>query len=120
MRAILVVDDEAPLLELLQAILEDEGYRVAVAFNGHEALVVLARQPVDIVISDIMMPVFDGVRLCQAMQQQPEYRNIPVILASAVGPPKLPADCHCAAFLSKPFDYELLLATVARLLERSG
>jgi CheY-like chemotaxis protein len=120
MRTILVVDDETPLVELLQAILEDQGYQVVVASNGYEALAVLARQPVDVVLSDVMMPVFDGVRLCQAMQQHPAYRAIPVILASAVGPPKLAADCRWAAFLSKPFDYDLLLATVARLLDSSG
>lgn len=120
MRTILVVDDEMPLAELLQAILEDEGYQVAVAANGHEALAVLARQPVDLVVSDVMMPIFDGIRLAQAMQREPAYRAIPLILASAVGAPKPGADYHYAAFISKPFDYDLLLATVARLLGRNS
>jgi CheY-like chemotaxis protein len=120
MPTILVVDDEPAIRDVLQAILEDAGYAVIGATNGREGLAALARQPVNLVISDVMMPVLDGVGLCQAMQQHPTYRSIPLVLVSAVGAPRPAGSCPYAAFLTKPFDYDSLVATVAHLLNERG
>jgi CheY-like chemotaxis protein len=113
---ILVAEDEEALAELLRLLLEDEGYRVLVAANGHEALDRLKEHRPRLVLSDMMMPGLDGRALAQAMAADPDFRGIPLVLMSAVherGAREVP---H-AAFVSKPFDIDALLATVARLLK---
>ena len=120
MATILVVDDESAIRELIQDILEDVGYVVVEATNGREGLAMLENQPVDLVVSDVMMPVLDGVGLCQAMRQHPTYQSIPLVLLSAVGIPRPTAACEYAAFLTKPFDYDYLVTTIARVLRERG
>jgi len=110
---ILVVDDEVAITDLLQSLLEDAGYQVVTAINGREALAVLGRQRLDLVLCDMMMPVLDGAGLCRAMQADVAYRTIPLVLMSAVRQKLLIADCAYAAVVAKPFDVDLLLATVA-------
>jgi len=116
MATILVVDDETAIRELVQDILEDAGYLVVGAINGREGIAVLKSQAVDLVISDVMMPVLDGLGLCLAMQQHPTYRNIPLVLVSAAGMPRPKGTCRYAAFVSKPFDYDDLVTTVTQVL----
>jgi CheY-like chemotaxis protein len=120
MGTILVVDDESTIRKLLQDILEDAGYVVAEATNGREGLAVLENQPIDLVVSDVMMPVMDGVGLCEAMQQHPTYQSIPLVLVSAVGIPRPAGSCQYAAFLTKPFDYDYLVTTIAQVLNERG
>ena len=117
MTTILVVDDEVAITDLLQSLLEDVGYRVVTAVNGREALAVLGRQRPDLVLCDMMMPVLDGAGLCRAMQADAIYRTIPLVLMSAVRQKLLIVDCMYAAVVAKPFDLEVLLATVAYVLE---
>jgi len=119
MATILVVDDETAILELVQTILEDAGYAVIGATNGREGLVALEKQTVDLVVSDVMMPVMGGLDLCIAMQQ-PRYRNIPLVLVSAAGTPRPKGTCQYAAFVAKPFDYDYLVTTIAQLLHNRG
>lgn len=80
---ILVVDDEAGARELFQSILTDEGYEVALAVNGEEALALFKNGAFDLVVTDIKMPVMDGLQLLQ------EIRNtgskIDVIMVTAYG-----------------------------------
>ncbi|HEY8600043.1 MAG TPA: response regulator [Thermomicrobiales bacterium] len=114
---ILIAEDEAPIRELLAAVLADEGYRVATVPDGREALAALAAGRYDLVISDVMMPLVGGLELAQAMRADPTLGGIPLILMSAAGARVVPTVPH-AAYLPKPFDLEHLLATVARVLAR--
>jgi CheY-like chemotaxis protein len=116
MTTILVVDDETAIREVVEAILEDAGYAVVGATNGREGLAVLENEAVDLVISDVMMPVLDGLGLYLAMRQHPRYQNIPLVLTSATGPPRPTDTYHYAAFLPKPFDYDYLVTTIAQVL----
>ena len=112
---ILIVDDEAPICELLCDIFTDEGYRVATAGDGRSALVALADDGFDIVLSDIMLPRVDGRELANAMHNSPSLNTIPVVLMSAAE--GLPArGVPHAAFIRKPFDLYTLLNTVERVL----
>lgn len=114
-RLLLVVEDEPSIAELVRLILEEAGYRVAVAGDGRAALRRLAEARYDLVLSDVMMPFLDGAELATAMRADPALRDIPLILMSAVHRHPALTATH-AAFLPKPFEYEQLVATVARLL----
>lgn len=77
MATILVIDDEQPLRELLAEALESEGHRVIVAGNGREALAMVRRDRPDLVVSDVMMPFLNGVKLCQQLKADPSTASVP-------------------------------------------
>lgn len=115
MATILVVDDEQPVVDLLTDLLEDDGHTVIPAYNGRTALEIVAHQPPDLVISDVMMPFVDGIQLCRRLREAHDPRSLPVILMSAALPPDL-TSCGANAFLGKPFDidrFDDLIATYA-------
>lgn len=117
METILVVDDEPAILELLVEILRDEGFLAVAARDGQIALQMLAGTTVDLVISDTMMPRRSGVELLRSMREQPELRDVPVILMSATIRPAL-NDVGAVEFLSKPFDVSTFNRVVAEALGR--
>jgi two-component system response regulator VicR len=120
MAQILVVDDDHPLQQFLIDVLEDAGHQVRVVPHGAAAMQVLAIEPADLIITDIMMPHLDGIGVCAQVQADPALAHIPIILISA-GQVRPPRDrCHYAAFLEKPFVLTTLLDTVDAVLpERS-
>jgi CheY-like chemotaxis protein len=118
MKTILVVEDELSIAEMLRAVLEDEGYRVAVAGNGREALSSLPEVRPDIVVCDVMMPIVDGRQVCRAIQADPKYQATPIVLMSAVPETVIRSgtdDFTYSAFILKPFNMDQLLDTVERL-----
>jgi CheY-like chemotaxis protein len=111
---ILVVDDEEPVRSLLAMVLEDCGYQVCTAVHGAHALELIAQEPPDLVISDVMMPILGGVELCRKVKQEDP---VPVILMSAAGP-SIAAGAGADAFIAKPFDLDQMERVVARCLEQ--
>jgi CheY-like chemotaxis protein len=111
---ILVLEDEYAIAEMLYDVLEDEGYTVLRAGNGQEGLDRLAEHQIDVVLSDVMMPVLDGFAFCEAMQSDPTYSSIPLILMSAVAVESIEVLCRCVAFLQKPFALTDLLNLIAQ------
>ena len=81
---ILVVDDEPRNLKLLEAILTPLKYNVVKACNGEEALSIVHKMTVDLVLSDIMMPVMDGYEVCKYLKQNENTRLIPLIMVTAL------------------------------------
>jgi two-component system, sensor histidine kinase and response regulator len=120
MTTLLVVDDDEAIVEVLCAILEDEGYEVLTARNGEEGLTLLAKKRPAAVLCDLMMPVLSGQEMCRRMQANPRYDSIPFILMSAVGSAIDHTNCHYSAILNKPFDLNDVLTTVARLIISSS
>ena len=116
MPTILVVDDEVAIADMLQALLEDEGYHVDTAGNGQEALARVAARRPDIVVSDVMMPNLDGWQLCQVLQTDPSFRSIPIVLMSAGRPPQLRDGCAYTAFVRKPYNLDTMLGTIAGIV----
>jgi DNA-binding response OmpR family regulator len=80
---ILVVDDQPINVQLLKRKLEREGIRVVTAYNGLEALDLVAREKPDLILLDVMMPDMDGIEVCQRLQASEETRSIPVIFITA-------------------------------------
>ena len=118
---ILVVDDEPKIRQFLQRTLELQEYEVATASHGAEALVQLKREPVDLVLLDLMMPGIDGYEVHRSMREDPKTQDIPVIILTAKGDRKdQQSDLKHATYhyIAKPFDLEDLLARVRDLLVR--
>jgi CheY-like chemotaxis protein len=113
-RSILVVDDEPPILALLQEVLEEAGYHVLTAIDGRAALFVLQQQRADLVLTDIMMPRLDGLQLTAELRADPRTTHLPVVGMSAA---RAPRDGIFTAFLRKPFNVEEVLDVIARLLD---
>jgi two-component system, OmpR family, response regulator VicR len=118
-KTILLVDDEHAILDALSGILEDEGFRVVTAGNGREALARMEEGAPDVALVDVMMPVMDGRELLREVQADPRWRDIPVVLMSAVPRSILERDAPlvCAGFFQKPFD---LWQLIDRLRELAG
>ena len=114
---ILVVDDIARNRKLLRAQLEAEGHVVLGASNGVEALEVLEREKVDLVISDILMPEMDGYRLCSEIRRSERFRHIPFIVHTATftspGDERLSLDLGADSYLRKPAPVQELLRAIA-------
>ena len=116
---ILVVDDDSTSRRLMSHILNREGYDVATASDGVEALELMADDPAEILITDRMMPNMDGVELLKAVRQSPIYGHIPVIIVTANSDARDQPEAEAAgatAFLTKPVGSTELLATVQRAL----
>ena len=111
-RTVLVVEDDPAVLDLLEEVLTDEGYRVERAEDGVAALETIQRDPPDLVIADVHMPRLDGAQLARRLRDS----EIPAILLS--GDPNW-AHVPGVAFVPKPFDLDHLLTIVARLIDDS-
>lgn len=112
MATILIADDEAPIRDLLAQFFDDAGYRTFVATHGAEALALVKTESIDLVITDFMMPIMDGIELCRQLKAR---GPIAVILMSAADLPRLRA-AGADAFIAKPFDLDALEAQVQGLL----
>jgi DNA-binding NarL/FixJ family response regulator len=121
-KRILVVDDEAKLLRAVAVTLREEGYEVATARSGAEALVAVNASVPDLIVSDIRMPGMDGYQLARALRSNPRTELIPVVFLTAKGERKdrlAGIRTGADAYLTKPFDPEELLAVVSNLLKRA-
>jgi class 3 adenylate cyclase/CheY-like chemotaxis protein len=115
---VLVVDDLAPNVRLLEAVLSPKGFRVATASSGAEALEVLSSEHPDLVLLDILMPGMDGYEVCRRIRQDPETAFLPVIMITASGEEEKIRAIESGAddFVNKPFDQAELLARVRSLV----
>ncbi len=116
---ILVVDDNADLRSFIGTLLEGE-YRILSACDGREGLEKATRELPDLVVSDVMMPVMDGLEFCQALKGQLATSHIPVILLTAKSLEDQRAegyDSGADAYISKPFSEKVLLSRIGNLLK---
>lgn len=122
-RTILIVDDSATMRGLLAAIVESLGdYKIVQASSGFEALRLLPRDHVDLILTDINMPDINGLELIRYLRENPNYKNIPVFIISTEGSAKdiekgkqLGAD----EYLVKPFASATLQQLINRYLNRT-
>ena len=84
MSTVLVVEDSQPAREVVMRILKREGYDVLGAANGVEALDSIQREAPDLVLLDVMMPEMDGMTMLRELRENPETRELPVILLTAL------------------------------------
>ncbi len=119
---ILVVEDEAALVTLLRYNLEREGFRVAAARDGEEALLLAREQKPDLVLLDWMLPLLSGIEVCRQIRRMPELRQVPIIMLTARGEEgdKLRGlDSGADDYVTKPFSPSELIARVRAVLRRA-
>ena len=116
---ILVVDDQRTNAEVVAGLLRNLGYEVDIATEGAEALERVARLPIDLVISDIMMPGMDGYELCRRLRAAPATALLPIVLITSLDPQSERVkgiEAGADDFLSRPVNWAELFARVKRLL----
>lgn len=118
-KKILVVDDDQGILEMLELLLDDDGYEVILEPNSVNALKTIEKQHPDLILLDIWMPVISGDQILRTLKTDLKTSSIPVLMYSASTDGKLIAESSGADdFLSKPFDITQLLSAIETLLDR--
>ena len=116
---ILLVDDDPILVRTLQLNLERDGFQVAVASNGQEALDTLERRIPDLMLVDLLLPDMHGFELSRRVKQ---YLDVPIIMVTAVGAEESVVkgiESYAEDYVVKPFNYRELLARLNRILKRT-
>jgi len=118
-KSILIADDEPNIVLSLEFLLQEAGYRVHVARDGHETLQFLEQEVPDLILLDVMLPRVSGFDVCQRIRENPAWSGIRVVMLSAKGREAevskglaLGAD----AYITKPFAIKDLMAEVAEQL----
>jgi two-component system phosphate regulon response regulator PhoB len=118
---ILVVEDEDSLATLLQYNLQKEGYEVALAEDGEEAMLKVDERLPDLVVLDWMLPKVSGIEVCRRLRQRNETRNIPIIMLTARGEESdrvRGLDTGADDYVTKPFAMTELAARIRAVLRR--
>lgn len=120
MTRVLVVDDHEDNLSYLQAVFGSQGYEIELARHGAEALTLARRQPPDVIVSDLLMPVMDGYTLLRHWKADERLRAVPFVVYTAtyteVEDERLALDLGADAFIVKPAEPDQFLARVDRVL----
>jgi PAS domain S-box-containing protein len=120
---ILVVEDSNIQAELLRRTLTYHGYAVRVAHHGAHALELVRQRAPTLILSDIVMPVMDGYAMCHAIKTDPAFKDIPVILLTALSDPEdiiRGLNAKADNYLTKPYDEHMLLTRIEHLLVTQG
>lgn len=119
---ILVVEDEAPIQDLLSYNLESSGFEVAQAFDGEEALVAISERLPDLVLLDWMLPHLSGIEVCRRLRRRPPTQRLPIIILTArtEEPDRLRGlDTGADDFIVKPFSVAEVIARTRAVLRRA-
>ncbi len=122
MKKILIVDDDRTMRTVLTRYLENRGYQVEQVTSGDEALSAVAKNPPDLVVSDVMMPEMDGLEFCRRLRSTPSGQLMPFIFLSGKGEIEDRIHGHSIGaddYLTKPVDPRELVAKIEAQLERS-
>lgn len=115
-KKILVADDDPGIVDVMQIVLEDEGYDVITTMNG-EQIIDLCEQNPDLIFIDIWMSGIDGNIICKKLKADERLKHIPVIIFSAnKNTRSISMECGADGFLSKPFELQELLTLTDKLI----
>ncbi len=116
---VLLAEDDRALRRFLEVVLERAGYRVVSVSDGLEAMKAVVSQPIDVVVTDSMMPNLNGSEFCRFMRSSQKLSHVPIILLSALDRKQASHNVEQAdAFLSKPVSGEILIECIEKLLIR--
>lgn len=118
---LLIVDDEADILEFLSYNFSKKGFDVSVALNGTEGIKKAVLCKPDLIISDILMPGIDGIEMCKELRKHARFQSVPVIFLTAVHDDYqvMYAMLTGDQYLQKPVKFDFLLGLVNEMLDES-
>lgn len=122
MKNILVIDDEADIVELISYNLKREGFAVDAAYNGEDALKKIKKNKYDLIILDLMLPGIQGLELCKIIRGIPGTSNLPIIMLTAKGAELdkvLGLEMGADDYITKPFSIRELVARTKAILRRA-
>ena len=122
-KTILVVDDDAELVELLTFNLKQAGYTIGTASNGVEAIKKARSLEPDLIVLDVMMPELDGFAVCEILRRDPACASVPIMMLTALSTElgrMAGLGSGASDFLSKPFSPRLLIARIEELLNKAS
>ena len=120
-KKILVVDDEADLVETIRFPLEMEGFNVLVSYNGEDALNQARKEKPDLILLDLMLPKLDGYKVCRLLKFDERYKHIPILMLTAKTQEKdklLGKETGADEYITKPFDIDELMKKVKGYLNK--
>lgn len=120
---ILVVDDEAELIDAVRQLLEERGYSVLAASDGAAALDAVRNDRPDLILLDIVMPKMDGITFLKKIKEEPQTKDIPVIMLTVrdgQANRDMGLECGAYEYISKPYDSLMLLRQIKNVLEKTG
>jgi CheY-like chemotaxis protein len=120
-KRILIIEDQAAIMNMLKMRLEANHYEVITAGDGQEGLEKAHRENPSLIILDVMLPKVNGYKVCQLLKADPKHGAIPIIISSGRTPREIrrvSKEVGADAYLPKPFEAEALLAKMKELLEK--
>src|SRR5262245_23229745 len=117
---ILIVDDEADLVRVLEFGLRSAGYEVVWAADGQEGLKMARESKPDLILLDLMLPKLDGYKVCRLLKFDDRYKHIPIIILSArtqEGDQALAIEMGANRFVTKPYEFSEILGHIETLLK---
>ena len=118
-KTILTVDDSASVLQMIKLTLVGAGYQVTQAANGAEGLVKAKLGAIDMVITDLNMPVMDGLALIRELRKLPSFRGVPIVFLTTESDPAMKQQAKAAGatgWITKPFQRDQLVAVTRKVL----
>ena len=118
-KKILIVDDSSSVRTVARMALRERGYEVVEASNGQDALTKLADERCNLIISDVNMPIMDGITLLKEIKRHPNYKFTPVIMLTTEAGEDKKQEGRAAgakAWVTKPFQPQLLVDAVSKLM----
>jgi len=110
---VLAVEDEPEYLEMLQEVMRSIGHSILIAEGAQQGLEIIARERIDVIVSDVRMPGMDGIEFHERVRALPEHKNTPFIFLTGISDiSAVHAACaaDCDLLLQKPFPIDRLLA----------
>ena len=121
--SILIIEDHADIVEIVEHNLEREGFRLSVAMDGESGLNKALQEPPDLVLLDLMLPNMSGLEVCRRLRESKNTSHVPIIMLTAKGEEK---DIICGLelgaddYVTKPFSPKELVARIKSVLRRAG
>lgn len=120
MKKILFIEDEPDMVAIMEPRLRNAGFKMLSAPNGIQGLRAAVDEKPDLILLDILMPHMDGYEACERLKKDPQTKDIPVIVVTAVESKSLEDNCKFVGaddFIRKPYDPEELIAKIKKILK---
>jgi DNA-binding response OmpR family regulator len=121
-KRILVVDDEAQMVDLVKVLLDASGYEVLTALDGQEALEIAQTKMPNLIVLDVMLPKINGYKICRLLKYDKRYKHIPIIMFTARAQDKdeeTGMEAGADFYLKKPYEPQVLLDKIKEYLDKS-